>query len=97
MLAAGQDSQRLDAGTFYHPLEENLCPSPARTARGRTRKFLKLDRNYPVLYRVLHELGVRLQFVSATSRPLLPRGYHFFAAATETLVGEPALAAFFSA
>jgi hypothetical protein len=32
-----------------------------------------------------------------TSRPLLPRGYHFFAAATETLVDAPALATFFSA
>ena len=31
------------------------------------------------------------------SGPLLPRGYHFFAAATETLVDEPALATFFSA
>jgi len=76
-LLLGQDSQRLDAGTFYHPLEENLCPSPTRTARCRTRKFLKLDCNYPVLYRVRTSSELDFNLFLPTSRPLHPRGYHF--------------------
>ena len=44
-----------------------------------------------------HELGVRLQFVSAHVSSIASARISLFAAATETLVGEPALATFFSA